>query len=296
MPRAGGVAGPARLSVPFCSWRVAASGRCRTARSTAGAAARTARAGGAPRTPRPASAPPAGHNSRVTAERIGTERVGSALPAPHSPRPPGSYGHAAPSSGPCSAAAAPGTKTTLAPLRLPPPPCCSARRDRRKCVILPRGGVARQQERAGAERAPSPSNGALLAPPRRAPHLLAIGPRRRAARPSHGRRQHREEPSRLHAVTAAAAHLRRFLAGTGSQAPAVRHCAGQPGGAQALLGAARRGGTRSEAPEAGAGGGGGRHVSERHVRGAAGRAHGRSGHPRGGRGAGPGGWGRRAAR
>lgn len=184
MPRAGGVAGPARLSVPFCSWRAAASGRCRTARSTAGAAARTARAGGAPRTPRPASAPPAGHNSRVTAERIGTDRdrtgqVGSALPAPHSPRPPGSYGHAAPSSGPCSAAAAPGTKTTLAPLRLPPPPCCSTRRDRRKCVILPRGGVARQQERAGAERAPSPSNGALLAPlPSR-----ATSPSNRAASP-----------------------------------------------------------------------------------------------------------------
>lgn len=132
------------------------------------------------------------------------------------------------------------------------------------------------------------ATGRCSPPFRRAPHLLAIGPRRRAARPSHGRRQHREEPSRLHAVTAAAARLRRFLAGTGSPAPAVRHCAGQPGGAQALLGAARRGGTRSEAPEAGAGGGGGRHVSERHVRGAAGRAHGRPGHPRGGRGAGPG--------
>lgn len=113
-------------------------------------------------------------------DRDRTGQVGSALPAPHSPRPPGSYGHAAPSSGPCSAAAAPGTKTTLAPLRLPPPPpCCSTRRDCRKCVILPRGGVARQQERAGAERAPSPSNGALLAPlpPR------ATSPSNRAASP-----------------------------------------------------------------------------------------------------------------
>lgn len=168
------------LYVPSCSWRAAAAARCRTARSTAGAAARPARAGGAPRTRRPASAPPAGHNGRVSAERIGTERLGSArlgspLPEPHSPRPPGSCGRAALSSGPCAAAAAPGTKRTPAP-RLPPPPppppCCPARS--RKRVILPRGGVARRRLRAGACRllsgsVPSPSNGALLAPPPRAP-------------------------------------------------------------------------------------------------------------------------------
>lgn len=106
-------------------------------------------------------------------DRDRAARLGSPLPEPHSPRPPGSCGRAALSSGPCAAAAAPGTKRTPAPrLPPPPPPCCPARS--RKRVILPRGGVARRRLRAGACRllsgsVPSPSNGALLAPPPRAP-------------------------------------------------------------------------------------------------------------------------------
>lgn len=262
-------------SSPSYSWRAAAGSRCRTARSTGGAAARTDPAGGAPRTPRRESAPPAG-----------TQRPRQPGPGPAAPPPPR---RAAPLTLAARLVRARCTfcwnwrcrrgssaRSGAALTALPGAGASAAMAASTSIAVSARPPEARHCPRAGARcRPPSPSNGRPGPPAAR---------RERGPRSGHGRGG---EPRPWESSPAPRQHQPSL--GTLPNRPALRLRAlrrGRAGGAGQSAPAERKAPRRERRQH---------HVRERDVRGAAGSARPGPGHPRGA-GAGTGGHGRGRAR